>query len=128
MGSSVLGEAITAVRAWSMKEDSEPTHGVRATEVFGSLVFSDEVQQARLPKAAYQALRRTITHGDPLDPTVADEAMNYLVGYLQRLEGEPLRRVKEDFATLAGFAKSDGWPKQQVRFLQEFLKENGIGS
>ena len=29
--------------------------------------------------------------------------------------------------TLAAFAKTDGWPKQQVRFLQEFLKENGIG-
>ena len=62
-----------------------------------------------------------------LDAAVAEEAMNYLVGYLQRLEGEQLRRVKEDFATLAGFAKSEEWPKQQVRFLQDFLKENGIG-
>jgi hypothetical protein len=61
-----------------------------------------------------------------LDPAVADEAMNYLVTYLQRLTGADLRRAKEDFATLAGFAKSEGWPKQQVRFLHEFLKENGI--
>ena len=37
------------------------------------------------------------------------------------------RRAKEDMVTLAGFAKSEEWPKQQVRFLQEFLKENGIG-
>ena len=44
----------------------------RATETFGSLVFNDEVQQARLPKAVYQALRRTMTHGEPLDPSVAD--------------------------------------------------------
>src|SRR6185369_12913466 len=29
-------------------------------------------QQARLPKPAYQALRRTITHGDPLDASAAD--------------------------------------------------------
>jgi hypothetical protein len=63
-----------------------------------------------------------------LNPAVADEAMNYLVTYLQRLDGADLRRVKEDMATLATFAKTDGWPKQQVRFLQEFLKENGIGS
>ena len=61
-----------------------------------------------------------------LNPTVAEEAMNYLVTYLQRLEGEQLRRAKEDMATLAGFAKSEKWPKQQVRFLQEFLKDNGI--
>src|SRR3954462_14284830 len=58
-----------------------------------------------------------------LNPAVADEAMNYLVTYLQRLDGAELRRVKEDLHTLAGFAKAEGWPKQQVRFLQEFLKE-----
>ena len=72
MGSSALGDAIGGIRAWSMTESKEPTRGVRATEVFGSLVFGDDMQQARLPKAAYQALRRTIAHGDPLDPSVAD--------------------------------------------------------
>lgn len=61
-----------------------------------------------------------------LNPAVAEEAMNYLVTYLQRLEGDALRRAKEDMATLAGFAKAEKWPKQQVRFLQDFLKENGI--
>ena len=62
-----------------------------------------------------------------LNAGVADEAMNYLVTYLQRLDGADLRRVREDMATLAGFAKAEKWPKQQVRFLQDFLKENGIG-
>jgi hypothetical protein len=62
-----------------------------------------------------------------LNPAIAEEAMNYLVTYLQRLRGDDLRRVKEDMVTLAAFAKTDGWPKRQVRFLQEFLKENGIG-
>jgi hypothetical protein len=61
-----------------------------------------------------------------LNPAVAEEAMNYLVTYLQRLGGAELRRVREDVATLAGFAKSEKWPKQQVRFLQDFLTENGI--
>jgi len=62
-----------------------------------------------------------------LNPAVAEEAMNYLVTYLQRLSGDELRRVREDMVTLAGFAKSEKWPKQHVRFLQDFLKENGIG-
>ena len=62
-----------------------------------------------------------------LNPAAAEEAMNYLVEYLQRLEGNDLRRVREDMRTLAGLAKSESWPKQQVRFLQDFLKENGIG-
>lgn len=52
-----------------------------------------------------------------LNPAVGEEAMNYLVTYLQRLKGDDLRRAKEDMATLAAFAKSEGWPKQQVRFL-----------
>ena len=31
-----------------------------------------------------------------------------------------------DLHALVGFAKHEKWPKQQVRFLQDFLKENGI--
>src|SRR6266436_5153904 len=71
MGSAVLGEAISAIRAWSVGEFKGSASG--SAETFGSLVFNDSVQQARLPKPAYHALRRTITHGDPLDLSVADE-------------------------------------------------------
>src|SRR5213593_4291586 len=70
MGSAVLGEAISSIRDWSVTEAKEP-RAPRATEAFGSLVFNDEVQQTRLPKPVYHALRRTMTHGDPLDPSVA---------------------------------------------------------
>jgi glutamine synthetase len=41
-------------------------------ELFGSLVFSDKVQQERLPKPAYRALRATITRGEALDGSTAD--------------------------------------------------------
>jgi glutamine synthetase len=71
MGSTVLGEAISSIRDWSVTEAKEP-RGPRATEAFGSLVFNDEVQQTRLPKPIYHALRRTMTHGEPLDVSVAD--------------------------------------------------------
>ena len=63
-----------------------------------------------------------------LNGAVAEEAMEYIVGYLQRLQGADLRRVKEDIATLVAFAKGDDWPKQQVYFLHDFLRENGIGT
>jgi glutamine synthetase len=74
MGSAVLTEAITAIRDWSVTEATEAkeTRISRATEAFGSLVFSDAVQQARLPRPVYLALRRTITLGVPLDISVAD--------------------------------------------------------
>ena len=71
MGSAVLADAIGAIRDWSVTEAKEP-RGLRSNEAFGSLVFSDEVQQTRLPKPIYHALRRTMTHGDPLDISVAD--------------------------------------------------------
>jgi glutamine synthetase len=70
MGSAVLGEAISSIRDWSVTDGKE-TRVARAT-AFGSLVFNDEVQQARLPKAVYHALRRTITHGESLDHSAAD--------------------------------------------------------
>src|SRR6187401_1527555 len=71
MGSTVLGEAIQSIRDWAVTEAKEP-RGPRATEAFGSLVFNDEVQQTRLPKPVYHALRATITRGEALDPWVAD--------------------------------------------------------
>ena len=71
MGSAVLGDAISAIRDWSVTEAKEP-RPPRATEAFGSLVFNDAVQQSRLPKPVYHALRRTITHGESLDASVAD--------------------------------------------------------
>src|SRR6059036_51655 len=71
MGSAVLGEAISSIRDWSVTEAKEP-RAARATEAFGSLVFNDEVQQTRLPKPVYRALRRTITKGEPLTLPVAD--------------------------------------------------------
>jgi glutamine synthetase len=42
-------------------------------DLFGSLVFSEEVQKARLPKPVFKALQKTIKQGAQLtDPAVAD--------------------------------------------------------
>src|SRR5438067_59351 len=71
MGSAVLSDAISAIRDWSVT-DLKEKRDARVTGTFGSLVFNDEVQQARLPKAVYHALRRTMTHGEPLDAAAAD--------------------------------------------------------
>ncbi len=40
-------------------------------ELFGSMVFNDQVMQERLPQETYQALMRTIENGRRLDPSVA---------------------------------------------------------
>jgi glutamine synthetase len=41
-------------------------------DLFGELVFSEEVQKARLPKPIFKALQKTIKQGLPLDPSIAD--------------------------------------------------------
>jgi hypothetical protein len=62
-----------------------------------------------------------------VDPEAADDAMGHVITYLQRLDGPQLQRVQEDLHTLVGYARQQKWPKQEVRFLSEFLKELGIG-
>jgi hypothetical protein len=61
-----------------------------------------------------------------VDADAAEETLHYLATYLQRLDGETLRRVREDLLTLVGFAKQQGWSKQDVRFLKEFLGSFGV--
>ncbi len=63
---------------------------------------------------------------DVVHPDAAEEALQYLAGYLQRLDGSLLRQVREDLACLVSFAKQEKWPKQLVRMLQQFLKDYGI--
>ena len=46
------------------------------TEIFGANVFSDSVMRARLPKATYKGLKKTIDDGQPLDSAVADVVAN----------------------------------------------------
>ena len=45
---------------------------INVTEIFGEDVFNDKVMQERLPKAVYKKLKKTITEGYELDPTIAD--------------------------------------------------------
>jgi glutamine synthetase len=72
MGSAALADAIRNIRDWSMTEGRRAGQPARVSDVFGSLVFNDQVQQSRLPKAVYRALRATIQNGQPLDASTAD--------------------------------------------------------
>ena len=72
MGSAALAEAAKSIRDWSLNEGRASTSPSKTAEAFGSLVFNDKEQKARLPKPAYHALRSTITRGQPLDVSTAD--------------------------------------------------------
>jgi len=71
MGSSALQDATKGIIEWGQSV-AKPQPRPKATEIFGSLTFNDDVQRRRLPRDAYKALRRTMTQGQPLDPSIAD--------------------------------------------------------
>ena len=41
-------------------------------ELFGCMVFNEEVMRKRLPDEVYQSLRRTVEQGKEIDPSIAD--------------------------------------------------------
>ncbi|HVH26579.1 MAG TPA: glutamine synthetase III [Vicinamibacterales bacterium] len=114
MGSAVFGEAISAIRDWSVSASKQP-RAQSAAASFGSLVFNDEVQQARLPKPVYHALRRTMTQGDPLDLSVADD----------------VARAMKDWAVEHGATHYTHWFQPLTGITAEkhdsFLSPNGDG-
>jgi glutamine synthetase len=78
MGSAALGDAIKSIHDWATTEGRETRTPARVSDIFGSLVFNDQVQQARLPRAVYRSLRNTIANGEPLDISTADAVASAL--------------------------------------------------
>ena len=69
-------EAVRAIASDTFLDSQEDTSGMgghRLSDLFGRYVFNDKEQQARLPEAAYKALRQTITSGAKLDQEIASE-------------------------------------------------------
>jgi glutamine synthetase len=63
------------IQVYSLDERGNPKvseERVPVTDLFGSSVFSEGVMRKRLPANVYQAIKRTIDEGAPLDPHIAD--------------------------------------------------------
>ncbi|HEX5214601.1 MAG TPA: glutamine synthetase III [Vicinamibacterales bacterium] len=71
MGSSALQDATRSIIEWGKTVGTSTTPRPKATEIFGSLTFNDDVQRRRLPRDVYKALRRAVSHGEPLDASAA---------------------------------------------------------
>ncbi len=70
--STVRQEAIRAIADSKHKLDRIDFKSQHVAELFGANVFNEEVQRQRLPKPVFKALQKTIKHGAPLDPLIAD--------------------------------------------------------
>jgi hypothetical protein len=97
----------------------------------GAAVFPEIPPELGIHPLLLAALHATVflaaSEENIVQPDAADEAVQAVAGYFQRLEGPDLRRVREDMATLAGFARQEKWSKQLVHFLKSFLADLGIG-
>ncbi len=65
---------------------------------------------------------------DVVHDSAADEALQYLATYLQRLRGPELKRIQEDMECLLAFAKQEKWPQEEVEFFKNFLRDFGVGA
>ena len=61
-------------------------------------------------------------------PAAADEALDRLADYLQRVQGDDLRKVREDMNALTSLARQEKWPKELIQALTSMLDALGVGS
>src|SRR5207248_2437505 len=58
-----------------------------------------------------------------VDGAAAEEALDFVAGYVQRLEGRELERVQADLQCLVAYAQDEKWPKGEIQFLKSFLTD-----
>ncbi len=61
-----------------------------------------------------------------VEPQAADEALQYIGAYLDRLDGAALRQAGEDAECLLRFARQEKWPRQLLEALKNLLDDLGI--
>lgn len=61
-----------------------------------------------------------------VDGDAADEILQRMAAYLQRLEGADLRRLREDMACLEGYAREQKWDKELLHSLKTLLNDLGV--
>ncbi len=83
-------------------------------ELFGSMVFNDEVMRQRLPREVYKALTKTIATGRTIDPAIADVVANamkdwaiekgatHYTHWFQPLRGVPAEKHDAFITPIAG--------------------------
>jgi len=109
----------------SERDEAEVPEGAA---VFSLIPIPEELGVHPLLLATLHAVVFLIgSSDDVIHCDAAEEAAQYLLTYLQRLKGPDLQRVREDLACLTAYAKQESWPEQDVRFLESFMSEFGIG-
>jgi glutamine synthetase len=72
MGSNARQAAVASIATAKHKLNYVDFKKTHIKDLFGINVFNEVAQQQRLPKPVLKALQKTIKHGAPLDPAIAD--------------------------------------------------------
>jgi len=64
---------------------------------------------------------------DSVEPEAANEALERVEQYVQRVPEERLSSLQADLEKLEGYATQAGWPDDMVDFVRDFLYNCGIG-
>ena len=73
MASKTRQQNVTAAQ-WAASSDGSGQSDITesAAAIYGENVFNVAAQKARLPKAVFAKLQKTLADGEPLDPALAD--------------------------------------------------------
>jgi hypothetical protein len=64
---------------------------------------------------------------DTVEPEAANEALERVEQYVQRLPEERLSALQKDLEKLEQHATQAGWPEDMIDFVRDFLYNCGIG-
>jgi hypothetical protein len=64
--------------------------------------------------------------GEIVNAAAAAEAVDYIAGYLGRVNPGEARRLKEDMKCLVSYARQQKWPKEMIVSIKSLLDDLGI--
>ena len=98
----------------------------------GAAVFPEIPEELGAHPLLLTALHATVffvgSTKEVVNPVAADEVLGRIETYLQRLEGNDLRRVEEDMVCLITYARSEKWDRGLIQALKTFLSDMGVTS
>ena len=98
----------------------------------GAAVFPEIPEELGVHPLLLAALHATVffvgSTKEVINPVAADEVLGRIETYLQRLEGNDLRRVEEDMVCLITYARSEKWDRGLIQALKTFLSDMGVTS
>jgi hypothetical protein len=97
----------------------------------GAALFPEVPAELGVSPLLLAALHATVflagSDEEIVNPAAADEAVGQIAAYLRRLQGDELRRVREDMHALTSYARQAKWPKPLVLAVKGFLSDLGVG-